>query len=206
MIEYLNKMTVKDLTEIAKRMNLSYSGLRKADLVSKLTEYINGWHVFALAMNRSLHVDVKTVIDTVEFPMDHQQFTDWYNKHGGLESFDGFQAIENDHTEALLIDAQTPHETLVKAENTIKAMAPEYAEEIHKAEQIETFTIPGTDIIITDPTVVGVLKTHFNAVKRFNPTLKRDKSGMVILTPAQRRRIHKHDNRLAKKLGVFANA
>jgi hypothetical protein len=207
MTEYLNKMTVKDLREIAGRMGIYLNRKhRKATIVFLIEIRIESNHVEALEMNKSLHVDVPTVIDTVEFPMDHQQFTDWYNKHGGLESFDGFQAVEDDHEEALQINAQTPIETLIKAESTIKAMAPEYAEEIHKAEQIETFTIPNTDIVITDPASVIVLKAHFKAVKRFNPTLKRDKGGKVILTAKQRRRIHKTDRKVAKKMGLYTNA
>lgn len=151
----LNKMTVKELREIGKRMDLKSPlyKMKKDEIIKLLSAMIDEWHA-----------------------------------------------------EALLIDAQTPDETLVKAENTIKAMAPEYAEEIHKAEQIETFTIPNTNTVITDPACVAVLKAHFKAVKRFNPTLKRDKDGKVILTPKQRRRVHKTDRRIAKRLGLYANA
>jgi len=43
-------------------------------------------------------------IDTAEFPMDHQQFCNWYNRHGRFN--DAREAIESDHAEALRIEAR----------------------------------------------------------------------------------------------------
>lgn len=44
------------------------------------------------------------VIDTNEFPMDHEQFIGWYNRRGGKESFESKDAIEADHAAALKIE------------------------------------------------------------------------------------------------------
>lgn len=175
--EYLNKMTVKELSEIAKRMNLSYSGKRKAELVAKINEYVAGWHMIAKSMNRSLHTDVKSVIDTEEFPMDHSQFTVWYNRHGGIDSFDAMKALGNDHIEALEMN-----------DNLYESPHYEYA-----------------GVKWTGPVAV-MLRKHDEMLRRYNPTLRRDKEGQIILTAKQRRRIHKKDRRNSKRLGLWENA
>lgn len=164
MSSYLSKMTVKDLREISQRMNLTIpSRILKADLVALLIERIDGWHVIALDMNRSLHVDVPIVIDTVEVPMDHAQFTAWTVRRGGY-LFDGKEAMLADHEEALQMDAK----------------------------------------ITSRRVYVAMIKGHQNFVKRFNPSMRRDRDGMVVLTAKQRRRVHKNDRKLAKRLGMYA--
>ncbi len=47
-----------------------------------------------------------------------------------------------------------------------------------------------------------MMRIHDKAVRRFNPSMRRDKSGKVVLTPAQRRRVHKHDRKASKILKV----
>jgi hypothetical protein len=49
-----------------------------------------------------------------------------------------------------------------------------------------------------------VLEFHFKALHRFNPSEKKDKRGNVIVTAAQRRRLHKKVNSYAKKIGFFS--
>src|ERR1044071_1338924 len=61
--EYLNKMTVKELTEIAKQMSLTYSGLKKAELIAKLDEYISGWHVIALDMEAEYSKEIARLVE-----------------------------------------------------------------------------------------------------------------------------------------------
>ncbi|HEY6020767.1 MAG TPA: SAP domain-containing protein [Candidatus Paceibacterota bacterium] len=115
----LYKLTVKELIEIAKRMNLTYSGVKKADLVNKITEHIDGWHVIALDMNR--------------------------------------------------------------------AMGP-----VYKVGEVE----------FTGKTATFLIE-HDKRIKRFNPTMARDKKGYVRLTPKQRRRVHKKDKAFFKSLGLY---
>lgn len=121
-MNYLNKMTVKELREIAGRMDV--------------------------------YLQSKVKKDTIVFLIEAR--------------------IENLHAEAL---------------------------EMNKVN--ETYTIPGTGVVITDPASVVILKAHEKAVRRFNPSFKRDKSGKVILTPKQRRRVHKNDRKVGKKIGLF---
>lgn len=67
-----------------------------------------------------------------------------------------------------------------------------------------TIEIEGREpVVITDRVSVTILKNHEKCVRRFNPTMKRDKNGMVILTPKQRRRVQKHTHKLAKKEGLY---
>ncbi len=47
-----------------------------------------------------------------------------------------------------------------------------------------------------------MMRIHDKAVRRFNPSMRRDKSGKIVLTPAQRRRVHKHDRKASKILKV----
>lgn len=119
-MNYLSKMTVKELREVAERMGV--------------------------------YLQSKVKKDTIIFLIESR--------------------IENLHTEALEMNTTT-------------------------------FIIPGTDMEITDPASIKVLEGHFKAVRRFNPTLKKDKSGMVILTPKQRRRVQKHDRKMAKKVELI---
>lgn len=53
-MSYLNTYTVKVLREIGDTMGLSFPvKARKADIVAKLVEVINGWHVIALDMEKA---------------------------------------------------------------------------------------------------------------------------------------------------------
>lgn len=169
---YLSKMTVKSLKEIADRMDVPYPyRVLKADLIDRIEQQISRDYDRAVEDDQyidSLHTDSPLVIDTEEFPMDHKQFTVWYNRHGGIDSFNVKRALNSDHSEAL---------------------------EMNKP----TFLIPGSDITITDPASVFILGIHYKALMRYNPTLKRDGKGQVILTPAQRRRLHKRDRKAMKK-------
>ena len=123
MVEYLSKMTVKELIEVGKRMQLvsPLSRMRKAELVKLISGMIEEYHSDALKMNESL----------------------------------------------------------------------------------TTFTLPGTDIVLTGKSA-RVMRHHMASVKRFNPTLKRDKDGLVILSAKQRRRVQKNTRRYAKGIGFYA--
>lgn len=122
MVEYLNTLTVKQLREIGKRMDICIlSSMRKAELVQVISDMIDFDHGTALEMNESL----------------------------------------------------------------------------------TTFTLPGTDIVLTGKSAM-VMRHHMASVKRFNPTLKRDKDGLVILSAKQRRRVQKNTRRYAKGIGFYA--
>lgn len=124
-MSYLNTYTVKVLREIGDTMGLSFPvKARKADIVAKLVEVIDGWHTIALDANRSSHVDSPIVIDTEEFPMDHAQFVAWFNRRGGIESFDGIDAINTDHDEALSMN------TAVESDNATDIDDEEIADPI----------------------------------------------------------------------------
>lgn len=195
--KYVSQFTtysVKDLKEIAARMNISgRSTMKKGELASAIAIQVLSWSEEAFSentyvcmicnkrvmltdqpdhmnKNHTLHSDVPTVIDTPEFPMDHQQFVSWYNRRGGIESFDGFSAIEADHKEALEMNAE------------------------------ESITVAG--VTFTGIKAV-ILKEHFRNVERYNPELTRDKNGMVRLTAKQRRRVQKKTRSLARKLGFL---
>lgn len=57
-----------------------------------------------------------------------------------------------------------------------------------------TYTIPDSDVTFSGAVALFLI-SHEKRVKRYNPLFKRDKSGNVILTPKQRRRIHKKDRK-----------
>lgn len=126
--EYLNKMTVKELREIAKRMDLKIPGV---------------------ALSRATKDLLVSGIDAL---------------------------IEVDWNEA---------------EDTASEME----------EREETFEYAG--VVWTGPTA-KLLKAHDEMLRRFNPSMRRDKNGQVVLTPAQRRRLHKKDRRNTKRLGMVA--
>lgn len=51
----LSKMTVKELREVAERMSLTIpSRAKKDEIVAKVQEYIDGWHVIALDQNAAM--------------------------------------------------------------------------------------------------------------------------------------------------------
>ena len=174
-VEYLNTMTVKTLTEIAKRMNLKVpSRAKKSEIVAFLDSEIVLAHAEAHHLNTPramLHTDSPLVSDTEECPMNHRQFTTWYNRHGGIESFDVNKALASDHSEALEMNETT-------------------------------FTLPGTDIVLTGKSAM-VMRHHMASVKRFNPSVKRDKDGVVILSAKQRRRVQKNTHKYAKAIGFY---
>lgn len=168
-MNYLNKMTVKELVEIAKRMNLSYSGLKKAELVAKLTEYINGWHVIAGDMNRELKVQEQAVS---------------YWAYKARKDASTPEAIETAHEEALNMDAQM------------------------SVDQIDSYESPHFEyagVVWSGPTAT-LLRKHDEMLRRYNPSMRRDKKDQIVLTPKQRRRIHKKDRRNMKRLGLWENA
>lgn len=65
-----------------------------------------------------------------------------------------------------------------------------------------SYIIPGSDIVVNGKTAEFIM-AHDKRVKRYNPLFRRDKSGMVVLTPKQRRRIAKKDRKSFGK--AFAN-
>jgi hypothetical protein len=123
----LNDQNVKSLKDMAKEFGLKgYSSMKKAEVIELIENntyvcQLCGERVLMTSQpdhmteNHSLHSDVPGVIDTEEFPMDHKQFTDWFNRHGGLSTFDGFKAIEADHDEALSLNTQREYTEKGKA-------------------------------------------------------------------------------------------
>lgn len=240
-MSYLNTYTVKVLREIGDTMGLSFPvKARKADIVAKLGEVINGWHVIALDMNRSLHVDSPIVIDTEEFPMDHAQFVAWFNRRGGIESFDGIDAINADHDEALNDDATDiddeeiadPIGTVIRngvkfnsGWNCCKAnpavvmifddgakwavckkcagtVSPKRISEFRE-HGIYMIAVEGCTPVFYSGVDAQVLIRHEAQIKRYNPTMARDKHGMIKLTSRQARRLRKNTNRAAKRVGIL---
>jgi protein-tyrosine-phosphatase len=60
-------------------------------------------------------------------------------------------------------------------------------------------------VVWTGPSAT-LLRKHVEMLRRFNPSMRRDKRGKIVLTPKQRRRIHKNDRRNTKRLGLMENA
>lgn len=240
-MSYLNTYTVKTLREIGVEMELEFpTKARKADIVAKLAEVINGWHTIALDMNRAAHVDNPIVIDTIEFPMDHAQYVAWFNRRGGIESFDGIDAINADHDEALSMNDATdiddeeiadPIGTVIR--NGVKfnsgwdccknnpaavmtfddgakwAVCKKCAGTV-SPKRISTFAEHGIAIFVEGASPVifhgaeaQVLIRHERHVKRYNPTMARDKNGKIKLTSRQARRLRKNTNRAAKRVGIL---
>lgn len=56
--------------------------------------------------------------------------------------------------------------------------------------------------ILLDGYAGKMMNYHMKGVRRFNPSERRDKNGAIVLTPRQRRRIHKNDRTYAKKIGL----
>lgn len=78
----------------------------------------------------------------------------------------------------------------------------DYVEAFNMNEAMVTYTIEGTDIVLAGRGAL-VMIHHMNAVKRFNPTLRRDKKGFVILTAKQLKRVNKKNRSYAKSIGFF---
>lgn len=127
-MDYLNKMTVKELIEVGKRMQLvsPLSRMRKAELVKLISGMIEEYHSDALKMNESYKSEATYVM---------------LMSDGTEMKFNGLSAL--------------------------------------------------------------MMQFHNRAVRRFNPSMNRDKKGFVKLTPKQRRRIHKKDRAYGHKIGFF---
>lgn len=134
--EYLNKMTVKDLREIAKRMDLKIPGV---------------------ALSRATKDLLVSGIDAL---------------------------VEVDWNEAEDIEA---------------AMA------VSRIDSYEAPHFEYAGVVWSGPTAT-LLQKHDEMLRRYNPSMRRDKNGQIVLTPKQRRRIHKNDHRNMKRLGLFVNA
>jgi hypothetical protein len=65
----------------------------------------------------------------------------------------------------------------------------------------DDYIVPGTDIVLNGKSG-QVMRYHMENVKRFNPLLRRDKDGIVVLTAKQRRRVPKKIRAFAKKIGL----
>lgn len=125
--KYLSKTTVKELREIAKRMDLKIPGV---------------------ALSRATKDLLVTGIDALVE-------VDWNAAEDEAPSHDTYKA---------------PHF--------------EYA-----------------GVVWTGPTAT-LLRKHDEMLRRYNPSLRRNKEGQIILTAKQRRRIHKKDRRNMKRLGL----
>lgn len=67
----------------------------------------------------------------------------------------------------------------------------------------QTYTVPGTTATFYGAEA-ELLINHENRVRRYNPTMARDKDGKVILTPKQRRRVGKKTKtQYARMFGKF---
>lgn len=74
--------------------------------------------------------------------------------------------------------------------------------EAAKMNAVVTYTVEGTNVTFSGVSAQFMIE-HERRVKRYNPLLKRDKGGSVILTAKQYRRVQKKDRKFAKKLGLF---
>lgn len=74
--------------------------------------------------------------------------------------------------------------------------------------QIDSYESPHFEyagVVWSGPTAT-LLRKHDEMLRRFNPAMRRDKKDQIVLTPKQRRRIHKKDRRNMKRLGLWENA
>lgn len=76
-------------------------------------------------------------------------------------------------------------------------------EAFRNAEQEVTYNVPDSDIVLTGMNA-RIMIEHMRNIRRFNPTLKRDKEGVVILTPKQQKRVHKKLRSFGRKVGLYA--
>lgn len=187
-MNYLNKMTVKELREIATRMECKIPGMplskaRKADLIMVIEAVMEYDHLVALEMD--------ILFDS---PNAVQKDGVWYNR--------GWNCCSERPAKVVVFDEGTKWAVC----KSCASMYTGEVQDIPGTVEPETYTIEieGRDsVVITDPSSVAILKNHEKAVRRFNPTMKRRKNGQVILTDKQRRRVQKHTYKLAKKLGLY---
>jgi hypothetical protein len=66
-----------------------------------------------------------------------------------------------------------------------------------------TYTVPGTDFVLTGIPALVMIR-HEKNVRRYNPTMKRDRNGMVILSAKQKRRCAKKLRKYGKEVGMYA--
>jgi len=66
-----------------------------------------------------------------------------------------------------------------------------------------TYTVPGTDVTLTGSAAMVMIR-HERNVRRYNPTMKRNRDGAVILSRKQIRRCSKKLRKYAKEIGFFA--
>lgn len=91
--------------------------------------------------------------------------------------------------------AMRKQELITAIEYRMVAAQDEAIKEAAERNPEVSYTVPGTDVVLTGDAARIMIRHEVN-VRRFNPTLKRDKSGKVILTAKQQRRC-------AKKLRKF---
>lgn len=100
----------------------------------------------------------------------------------------------------------SPLNRMRKAElvKLLSGMIEEYHTEalgMNKSYKSPHFEYAG--VMWTGPTA-ELLKAHDDMLRRFNPSMRRNKKGQIVLTPKQRRRIHKKDRRNMKRLGLVS--
>lgn len=79
----------------------------------------------------------------------------------------------------------------------------DHSEALRMDEEMISYTVPGTDVTLTGIPALVMIR-HEKNVRRYNPTMARDRDGKVILTAKQRRRIQKKDRKYGKQVGLYA--
>ncbi len=124
-------------------------------------------------------------------------------KQAGLKGYsaakkDALVTMVDNEAAAVHSDAQQAKDEFTNALEILNEAFPPSNEEIEAEMNAEdTYEFDGA-VYYGD--IATMLRVHDKAVRRFNPTMRRDKAGMVVLTPRQRRRVHKHDRKASKSL------
>lgn len=102
----------------------------------------------------------------------------------------------------------TPYASRIRKADLVNAIMMQIDMDQSEAIQMdeEMFSVKKDEFMFAGILWTGkpaqMLRFHDTAVRRYNPTFKKGKDGMVILTAKQRKRIHKKDRVFSKRIGL----
>lgn len=207
MTNYLRAMTVKDLRTIASRLDIKgRSGMDKNTLLGHIGEAVETAHDQAILENFDrieLADEVYTVADVEGESNDSEpvEYPEGTVIKNGVVFFSGWQCCKARPAKVMTFDDGGKWAVCLSCASTV---SPRRISDFSEHGLfVVAEPIKGTVPVIFDGATAELLIAHDKRVKRFNPNMRRDKAGMVCLTPKQRRRVQKNMRQHAKAVGFF---
>lgn len=194
--EYLLSLHMNDVREIARRIDPDFKARTKVALVGMIDAQVGvDWDA--------------AEVENIEF--DEAAMAPKGVVINGVTFGSGWNCCKENPAKVMTFDDGGKWAVCISCSHTVspKRISDLPAEDIrtYKGETETTYTLRddnGMELATFTGEPALILERHGRAVKRFNPTMSRDRDGKVILTPKQRKRIHKKDRSFARKIGLLS--